>query len=75
MDDNQRGIISLLLRDPKAMRMLGMEYIPTVDQRLRDSANNMDMGKVSALQRLFGAEVSPNTRVSEDFGALQSMRR
>lgn len=75
MDDNERKVFAYLLQHPKDATLLGMNYIPTIQQNLHDAANNLDFGKVSAMQRALGFGVTPNTRVSEDFGALQAMRR
>jgi hypothetical protein len=75
MDENQQKVLQYLFQNPQTLSQLGMVYRPTQDQSNMDAANNMDFGKLSTLSRLFGIEITPNTRVSEDFGALQAMRR
>jgi hypothetical protein len=75
MDENQRAMLIALLQDPRAMQSLGMIHNPTERQSLGDSANNADMFGMNSITRLFGGEITPNTRVSEDFGAIQAMRR
>jgi hypothetical protein len=75
MDENQQKVLQYLFQNPQTLSQLGMMYRPTEGQSLRDSANNVDMGGLHALSRLLGMDITPNTRVSEDFGALQAQRR
>ncbi len=74
IDGNQQAVIQHLFQNPLSLAKLGMLYQPNSQQALMDAANNLDFGKLSALGRMFGYEPSPNQRVSEDFGAIQSMR-
>lgn len=75
LDENQRKIVSYLFQNPGSLAQLGMLYRPTERQALRDSANNVDFGGITAIRRALGLDISPNTRVSEDFGALQAANR
>jgi hypothetical protein len=75
MDENQRQMARFIFQNPQSLAQLGLAYTPTADQRMMDAANNVDLGKITAIKRALGIEITPNTRVSEDFGALYQQQR